>query len=134
MKMKNTNLIVISVLAAVLLSGTFISLVAAQEVSPPDPTAAPDHATTSDGTTTDSSDSAITQGDGNDVLYTIQDNSTATNDTRVPSEVPSGEEGTLIATNTGSDNTLPLVAVAAVVAVAVGALGVLFYRMKSKEA
>jgi subtilase family serine protease len=125
--MKNANLIVILVLAAVLLSGTFISLVAAANDGVPDPTAVPDP------TQTDSSDNSTSTNDG-EQLYTIQDNRTTSDGIPVPSDLPTEENPNLIATQTPSDNTLSIVAIAIVLAIIVGAVGVFFYRKKSAKA
>lgn len=122
--MKNKNLIVIALLATVLLSSASVSLAAAQGDAVPDATPAPDPAQP------DSSDnSTISQGD--DILYTIQDNSTATDDTQVPGEA----EPNLIATQTGgSDDALPIVAAVIALAVVLGTVGVVFYRKKAANA
>jgi hypothetical protein len=126
--MKNANLIVISVLAAVLLSGTFISLATAADDGFPDSTAVPDP------TQTDSSDNSTVTQDG-EQLYTIRDNSTTSDGIPVPSDLPAEENPNLIATQTSSsDNTLPIVAIAIVLAIIVGAVGVFFYRKKSAKA
>ncbi len=121
--MKNANLIVISVLAAVLLSGTFISLAAAADDGVPDPTAVPDP------TQTDSSDNSTVTQD-REQLYTIQDNRTTSDGIPVPGDLPAEENPNLIATQTSSDNTLPIVAIAIVLAIIVGAVGV-FIAKKS---
>ena len=125
--MKNTNLVVIALLTTVLLSGAFVSLAAADDnvsdITTPEPiTAAPDPSAA------DSSDNS-TVNEGDNVLYTIQDNSTATDDTQVPGEA----QPNLIATQTNtSDNALLIVAVATVLAIAVGGIiGVFLYRKKA---
>ena len=122
--MKNKNLIVITLLATVLLSSSFVSLAAARGDAVPDATPAPDPAQP------DSSDnSTISQGD--DILYTIQDNRTAADDTQVPGEA----EPNLIATQTGgSDDTLPIVAAVIALAVVLGTVCVVFYRKKAANA
>jgi hypothetical protein len=126
--MQKTKLLVMSVLAAVLLSSGFIALAAADEgiseasVSPSPEVSVPPDAPT-----------PLPKGTG--------DNSTATNDAREndqtvhalnetePLIAPAPGEGDLISINTGNpDLTLPL-AVGAILAVAVGgAVGVVFYR------
>jgi hypothetical protein len=126
--MKNKNLIVITLLATVLLSGAFVSLAAADDnvsdaTTPPEPTAAPDRSAT------DSSDnSTLTQGDG--VLFTIQGNSTAADDTQVPGEA----EPNLIATQTGGSDDALIAAAVIALAVVLGTVGVVFYRKKAANA
>ena len=124
--MKNKNLIVITLLATVLLSGAFVSLAAADDnvsdVPTPEPITAPP-----DASAADSSDNS-TANQGDNVLYTIQDNSTATDDIQVPGEA----QPDLIAAKTSTpDNTLLIAAIATVLAIAVGGvIGVFFYRKK----
>jgi hypothetical protein len=118
--MKNKNLIVISLLATFLLSATFVSFVAADE-SVPDATSSPDR------TPADYSDNSTVTSDKG-ILYTIQDNRTATNDTQVPAEA------NLIATQigVGSDNTYLTLAVGVVLAAGIGgAVGVYYYRKQA---
>jgi uncharacterized protein YneF (UPF0154 family) len=125
--MKNKNLMVISLLATVLLSGTFISLAAAED-NVSDVTTPPESTSTPDRSAADSSDNS-TVSQGNEVLYTAQDNSTSTDDAQVPGEA----EPNLIATQTSTpDNTLLIALIAIVLAVVVGgAIGVFFYRKKA---
>jgi hypothetical protein len=126
--MMKTNLIVTSLLAVVLLSGAFFSLVAAQDnVATPDPIAVPDPSSI------DSSDNSTITQDDNAVLYTIQDNSTASQREPAP-EVPGAEDTNLIATQTHSDNTLPIVAGAIIIVVVACALGFFGWRKKFAKA
>ena len=127
--MKNKNLIVITLLATVLLSGAFISLAAADDnvsdvTPPPEQTAEPERSAA------DLSDnSTVSQGD--EVLYTAQDNSTSTDEVRVPGEA----EPNLISTQTSTpDNTLLIASIAVVLAIVVGgAIGVFFYRKSAAK-
>ncbi len=122
-----TNLIVTSLLAVVLLSGAFLSLAAAQDNDVvPDSTAVPDP------TSLDSSDNSTTTQDGNEVLYTIQDNNTMSQNELSP-EVPGAKDINLVATQTTSDNNLLIIAGAVILAVVVGALGVFCWRRKSSK-
>ena len=118
--MKNQKKIVFTVLALVLLSGTFLSFAAAQD-APPDPTAIPDpaHDNTNDN-------GNVTQ-DG-EQLYTIQDNRTI-----VPNDISAPQENNpnLIATQTSPDNTLPIAVAAIALAIVIGAVGTVYYRKKS---
>ena len=124
--MKHTNLIVISVLTAILLSGTFISLAAAQEDRVPDPSAVPDPAQL------DSANNPTASPDDG-VLYTIQDNRTIATDDPLPPDASGAENPNLIATNTAPDNTTAMVAIGVVLAVIlVGVVGVVYYQRKSK--
>jgi hypothetical protein len=124
-RMKNKNLFAITLLVAVLVSSAFVSLAAADDnvsdvTIPPDQTGSPDRSPD------DSVDNSTgTQNDG--VLYAMDDNRTATEDTQAP------EEANLTATQTStSDNTLLFVAVATVLAIVVGGvIGVFFYRRKA---
>jgi hypothetical protein len=124
--MKNKNLIIISLLATVLMSGTLVSFVAAaDDVS--DATSAPDP------TLPDSSDNS-TAISGEDIIYTIQDNRTAINDTQMPD---AESNPNLIATQTGavSDNTLLIGAIAVALAVSIGgSIGVYHYRKQTAKA
>ncbi|MCW3995434.1 MAG: hypothetical protein NWE98_04715 [Candidatus Bathyarchaeota archaeon] len=132
--MKKANLIIISVLATVLLSGMFMSLAVAQESTPSEPPLAPDQPLTTDGTLPDSPDNSTLTSGGDPILYALDDNSTDANSTRTPNEVPASEDGILIATNTASDNTLPIVVIAVLIAVIVGgAIGVIYYRRKASH-
>ena len=122
--MKNKNLIVITLLATVLISGAFVSLAAADDnvsdaTTPPEPTTAPDRSATDP-----SDNSTVTQG--NDVLFTIRDNRTAADDSQVPGEA----QPNLIATQTITpNNTLLIAAIAIVLAIVVGGtIGVFFHR------
>jgi hypothetical protein len=124
--MKNKNLIIISLLATVLMSSTLVSFVAAED-NVPDATSAPDR------TLTDPSDNS-TATSGEEILYTIQDNRTAINDTQMPD---AESNPNLIATQTGavSDNTLLIGAIAVALAVSIGgAIGVYHYRKQTAKA
>jgi len=126
--MMKINLIVTSLLAVVLLSGAFFSLVAAQDTDiPPESTAVPDPSSI------DSSDNSTISQDDNAVLYTIQDNSTASQREPAP-EIPGAEDTNLIATQTHSDNTLPIVAGAIILVVVACALGFFGWRKKFAKA
>ena len=116
--MKNKNLIVITILATVLISGAFVSLAAADE-----PTTAPDRSATDP-----SDNSTVTQGD---VLFTIQDNRTAADDSQVPDET----QPNLIATQASTpNNTLLIAAIATVLAIVVGGtIGVFFHRKSAAK-
>jgi hypothetical protein len=121
------NLIVITLLATVLLSGAFFSLAAADD-NVSDATTPPEPSAITDPSTADSSDnSTVNQGDN--VLYTIQGNNTATDDTIVPGEA----QPNLTAAKTSTpDNILLVAAIATVLAIAVGGvIGVFFYRKKA---
>jgi hypothetical protein len=125
--MKSKNLIVITLLATVLLSGAFASLVAAED-NVSDPTAPPESTTDPDQSAADLSDnSTVSQGD--EVLYTVQENSTSVDDVQVPGEA----EANLLATQTSTpDYTLLLSSIAVIlVVVVVSAIGVFFYRKKA---
>jgi flagellar basal body-associated protein FliL len=125
--MKNKNLIVITLLATVLLCSAFVSLAAADDnvsdvTTPPEPSVAPDPSTA------DSNDNSTTN-QGDNVLYTIQENSTTTDDTQIPGEAQPNLTATQTAT---SDNSLLIAAIATVLAIAVGGvIGVFFYRKKN---
>lgn len=125
--MKNKNLIVITLLATVLLSGTFVSLAAADD-NVSDTTAPPESTDISDPSAADSSDNSTVNQDDN-VLYTIQGNSTAADDTIIPGEA----QPNLTAEKTSTtDYSLLIATIAAVLAIAVGGVfGVFFYRKKA---
>ncbi len=146
--MRKTNLLALSVLAAVLLSSAFFSLAAAQEQSdgtepasspdvstvpelPVDPDAADkadetgivpndDNATDPDATVTD--DDAVlytTQGDGNGLI----------------APAPGAEDANLESAQNSPDYTLPMVVIGALSAIIVGAaIGVVYYRKQTSKA
>ena len=126
--MLKTNLFVASVLALVLLSGVFFSLVAAQEdPAPPDPTVLPDQ------TQVDPIDDSTVTQDGDWIPFSMDDNSTEPQREPAP-DVPGAEDANLIATQTGADNTMPILAGAVVIAVVVCAVGVFGWRKKLAKA
>jgi LPXTG-motif cell wall-anchored protein len=126
--MLKKNLLVTSVLAMVLLSGAFFSLAAAQEdTAPPDTTVVPEQ------TRDDSPDNSTVTQDGDEVLYTMDDNSTEPQRDPAP-DVPGAEDANLIATQTGTDNTMLIVAGAIALAVVVCAVGVFGWRKKFAKA
>jgi LPXTG-motif cell wall-anchored protein len=128
--MLKTNLIVTSVLAVVLLSGAFFSLATAQEdIATPDSTVVPDQ------TRADAPDNATVTQDGDQILYTMDDNSTAPQRDSAP-DVADAEnaDATLTSTQTGTDNTMLIAAGAIVLSVVVCAVGVFGYRRKIAKA
>ncbi len=126
--MKTANLLVMSILTVVLISGTFLSLATAQDETKPESTEIPNETAAPDEPTPDSGDSP--QDDGDAILYSAQGNSTATDDTNLPSD-GEAEDANLLSAQTGSDNTLLLAAVAVALVVVVAAVGVLCYRKKA---
>ena len=129
-EMKNKNLIVLSLLTTMLISGVFISAVAAQEdkVDPSEPLGIPDAgliapAPDDNSTTTD-----------DETLYhiTTDENQTLPRD----GPEPGTEDANLIATNAlaGSDNTLAIAAIGVLSCVIiVSAFGVVYYRRSAAE-
>ncbi len=120
-EMKKISLIITFLLSAVLLSSVCFSLTAAQDGQdilqsrdPPDQLE-PDSSDNSDGT--------LTQ-DGNEILYAIEDNRTEPQKDPAP-EVPGAEDANLIATNTNSEENLPIVVAAIVLAIVVSVLAVI---------
>lgn len=129
-EMKNKNLIVLSLLATMLISGVFISAVAAQEdkVDPSEPLGIPDA-----GLIAPAPDDNSTTTDDESLYYITDDNQTAPRDSLVPG---TAEDANLIATNTlsGSDNTLAIVAIGVLSCVIiVGAFGVVYYRRSESK-
>jgi hypothetical protein len=123
-----TNLIITSLLAVVLLSGVFFSLAAAQDDSAP-----PDQTIIQDPVQVDAPDNSTLTQDDDAILYTRMDeNNTAPQREPAP-EVPGVEDANLFAAQTGSDNNLLIVAGAVILAVVVGALGVLCWRRESSK-
>jgi len=129
-EMKNKNLIVLSLLATMIISGVFISAVAAQEdkVDPSEPLGIPDAgliapAPDDNSTTTD-----------DEPLYHITDDNNQT----LPRDIsePGIEDANLIATNTlaSSDNTLAIAAIGVLSCVIiVSAFGVVYYRRSAAK-
>jgi hypothetical protein len=123
--MMKTNLLVTSVLAMVLLSGAFFSLAAAQEeTAASDPTVVPEQ------TRGDAPDNSTVPQDNDVVLYTMDDISTDPQRDPAP-DVPGAEDANLIATQTGTDNTMLIVASAVILAIVVCAVGVVGWRKNS---
>jgi hypothetical protein len=132
--MKNKNIIILSMLATMLLCGSFISSVAAQEdkVDPTreavDPSVPPDA-----GLIAPVPEDNATSSDDDPILYyTTGENLTAVDDTLVPG----AEDANLIATNTseGLNNTLLIAAIAVLsVVVAAAAVGVVHYRRSASK-
>ncbi len=128
-EMKNKNLIVLSLLATMLISGVFISAVAAQEdkVDPSEPLDIPDA-----GLIAPAPDDNSTTTDDEPLYHITDDNQT------LPRDAPEigTEDANLIATNTlaGSDNTLAIAAIGVLSCViVVGAFGVVYYRRSAAK-
>jgi hypothetical protein len=129
-EMKNKNLIVLSLLATMLISGVFISAVAAQEdtVDPSAPLGIPE-----DGLIAPAPDDNSTTTD-DEPLYHITDDNNQTLPRDIPE--PGTEDANLIATNTlaDSDNTLAIAAIGVLSCViVVGAFGVVYYRRSAAK-
>ena len=126
---KQKSVFVISLLALALVSSALFSLAAAQDLTA-EPTAPADRSpVTSDSS---NSDEPVLTQDNNATLYSIQDNSTEREP--IPEDASKAAEGNLIATQTGTDYTLPVVAIAIVLAIVAGAMGVIFHRKKTVKA
>jgi hypothetical protein len=140
--MRKTNLLALSVLAAVLLSSAFLSIAAAQEASegsepasPPDvsavpePTVDPDAADRADETGIIASDENATNPDtpvtdDDAILYTTQGDGNG-----LIAPAPGSEDANLESAQNSPDYTLPIVAIGTLLAVIVGgAIGVVYYR------
>lgn len=128
-EMKNKNLIVLSLLATMLISGVFISAVAAQEdkVDPSEPLGIPDA-----GLIAPAPDDNSTTTDDEPLYHITDDNQT------LPRDAPEigTEDANLIATNTlaGSDNTLAIAAIGVLSCVIlVGTFGVVYYRRSAAK-
>ncbi len=136
--MQKTKYLLLSVLAAVLLSSAVVSLAAAQETtptaSPPDsiPPATPDP----DSPVNDNS----TVTDDTPILYGVGDNSTDTNST--DPIVPGAEDGELMYANgmanentPAADNTWIVAAIGVILAIVVGGvIGVVYFRKQITKA
>jgi len=119
--MKKTSLIITFLLSAILLSSVCFSLTAAQDDQRvPEPKVPPDQL---EPDSSDNSDDRLTQ-DGNEILVTIEDNSTEPQREPLPT-IPAAEDANLIATNTNSEGNLPLVVAAIVLAIVVSVLAVI---------
>ena len=127
--MKNKNLIILSLLTTMLISGVFMSAVAAQEdkVDPTEPLGIPDA-----GLIAPAPDDNSTNTDGETLYHITDDDQTLPRD----SQEPSNEDANLIATNTStvSDNTLEIAAIGVLLLVIiVGAFGVVYYRRSASR-
>ena len=140
--MQKTKLLVLSVLAAVLLSSA-LSVAAAEDSIPP---ATPDPSASVDPEAQEKADETQIIDEGNstnpdapvssddEILYTIQDdNSTDTNS----GAEPYGEDAQIYATGAqnSSDNTLIVAAIGVILAVVVGGvIGVVYFRKQVAKA
>ena len=128
-EMKNKNVIVLSLLTTMLISGVFFSAVAAQEdkVDPSEPLGIPDA-----GLIAPAPDDNLTSDDEPLYHITTDDNQTLPRD----GPEPSTEDANLIATNTlaASDNTLAIAAIGVLSCVIiVSAFGVVYYRRSATK-
>jgi hypothetical protein len=119
-------MLIMSILAMVLVSSAFFSLAAAQDVNTPESTASVDRSPVADDSSSNAADAGLTQDSG-EKLYAIQDNSTQRE--QAPETTNQGD--VLIATKTNNDNTLAVVAVAIVLALILGAIGIFYHRKKA---
>jgi hypothetical protein len=127
--MKNKNLIVLSLLTTMLISGVFMSAVAAQEdeVDLTEPLGIPDA-----GLIAPAPDDNSTTTDEEPLYHITDDNQTLPRD----APEPNAEDANLIATNTlsGSDNTLAIAAIGVLSCVIiVSAFGVVYYRKNAAK-
>jgi hypothetical protein len=120
------RMLIMSILAMVLVSSAFFSLAAAQDVNTPESTASVDRSPVADDSSSNAADVGLTQDSG-ETLYAIQDNSTQRE--QAPETTNQGD--VLIATKTNNDNTLAVVAVAIVLALILGAIGIFYHRKKA---
>jgi len=140
--MQKTKLLVLSVLAAVLLSSA-LSVAAAEDSIPP---ATPDPSASVDPEAQEKADETQIIDEGNstnpdtsvssddEILYTIQDDNST--DTRSGAE-PYGEDAQIYATGAqnSSDNTLIVAVIGVILAVVVGGvIGVVYFRKQVAKA
>ncbi|MCL5876874.1 MAG: hypothetical protein M1540_03580 [Candidatus Bathyarchaeota archaeon] len=134
--MQKTNLLALSVLAAVLLSSALFSLASAQEEGNIEP-AAPDTSAVDADAAAKAADCQMAPSDGNttepdapvgygdDILYTIQ------GDEKDALTAPGAEDANLISTQATPDYTLPIAAIGIAIPIIVGAaLGLIVYHRK----
>jgi cytoskeletal protein RodZ len=145
--MRKTNLLALSVIAAVLLSSAFLSMAAAQVASEgsepatstdvasvPEQTIDPDAADKADETRILPSDENATNPDtpvtdDDAILYTTQDDGNS-----LIAPAPRGEDTNLESAQNSPDYTLPLVAVGTLLAIIVGGVvGVIYYRKQTPK-
>jgi hypothetical protein len=145
--MRKTNLLALSVIAAVLLSSAFPSIVSAQIASEgsepatstdvasvPEQTVDPEAADKADETRIMPSDENATSPDtpvidDEAVLYTTQDDGNS-----LIAPAPRGEDTNLESAQNSPDYSLPLVAVGTLLAIIVGgAIGVTYYRKQAAK-
>jgi hypothetical protein len=137
--MQKTKLLVISVLAAILLSSSVVSLAAAQEETPtasPNPDSIPPATPDPDSPVNDNS----TVTDDTPILYGVGDNSTDANAT--DPIVPGAEDGELMYANgmanentPAADNTWIVVAIGVILAIVVGGvIGVVYFHKQVAKA
>jgi hypothetical protein len=136
--MQKTTFLVISVLAAILLSSA-LSAAAAQETTPtepPSPDSIPPATPDTDSPVNDNS----TVTDDTPILYGVGDNSTDTNAT--DPIVPGAEDGELMYANgmanentPAADNTWIVAAIGVILAIVVGGvIGVVYFRKQITKA
>jgi hypothetical protein len=122
-------MLIISILAMVLVSSVFFSLVTAQDVNDLESTASVDRSAVADDSSSNAADEGLAQDSG-ETLYTTQDNSTQRE--QAPETTNQGD--VLIATKTSNDNTLPAVTAVIVIALILGAIGIFHHRKKAIKA
>ncbi len=135
--MQKTNLLALSVLAAVLLSSALFSLASAQEAGSIEP-AVPDTSAVDADAAAKAADGRMAPSDGNttgpdtpvgygdDVIYTIQGEG---EDLIAPA--PDAEDANLLSAQAAPDYTLPIAAIGIAIPIIVGAaLGLVVYHRK----
>jgi hypothetical protein len=132
--LKTKNLIVLSLLATLLVSSTFVSFAQADDDDAGSVSVSPD--TSSEPTITPKpSDDNSTVTSGDEILYTAQnDNATGAAD---DTQVPGAEDANLLSASKSAedDNTCLILALVTVLAIGIGgAVGVVYYRKQNVKA
>lgn len=131
--MRKINVLILSVLAAVLLSSACFSLASAQDENEPGPLIAPAPGSTTipDDSQRSSVDNSTTTQDDDQTYQTLDENESG--DLIAPA--PAGEDANLISTQTGTDYTLQIAIIGTISAILVGAvLGIVYQRKQAVKA
>jgi hypothetical protein len=127
--MQKTNLLVLSILAAALLSSNFFALAAADD-NTPDSTPSSPLAASDQAPTPDPNDNSTLARDDNQTYHILDDQAPL-----IAPAAPGQESENGLAAESSSDNSAVAIAIGVILAVVVGGVvGLVFYRKQAKKA